>query len=744
MLLLINPRRDHSRVKRSFARRNRSAFINEGTDQEITGALKRCVGYNRKRPSRFDVQNEMLNSAPFMKLKISLLALACLGGGLRPSAAAPNIARTWNEEILAAIRIDLPHPPVHARNLFHFSAAMYDAWAAYDSNAVGYIYHAKHSATDLAAARHEAISYAAYRILGERYALSRNSTNTLLALAARMNALGYDTNNVSQDPSTPAGVGNRVAAAISSYFINDGARQLFRYADLAFTNGGYAPTNLPMITGDRGTLAVDVNRWQPLAITNAVTQNDLPAEIVQPFLGAQWLGVRPFSLTRTHPAAPWIDPGPQPMLNGTNHAQFVDEVVEILRKASELTPDDGVEIDISPGAFGNNSVGRNDGTGHPVNPATGQPYASNVVRRGDFARVLAEFWADGPQSETPPGHWNTIANQVGDHPAFAKRLGGTGPVVDDLEWDVKLYFALNGALHDAACAAWGIKRYYDGGRPISFIRFMGQRGQSTDPSAPNYHTNGLPLVPGLIEQVTPVTAQFGQRHFGFPIGAVVVLTWPGQPADPTNQYSGVKWMRPDEWITYQKKTFITPAFPGYISGHSTFSRAAAEVMAAITGSPYFPGGIGTFTAESNTFLTFERGPSRAVELQWGTYFDAADQAGLSRLWGGIHVSADDLNGRRVGQACGQSAWMLARSYFDGSITNEPIQLAMQPQPNGAFHLRFSAVRGFAYQLESDTDVAGSYSGSILPLERATENSMTVTNMAPTGPQRFFRIKTAPE
>ena len=74
---------------------------------------------------------------------------------------------------------------------------------------------------------------------------------------------------------------------------------------------------------------------------------------------------------------------------------------------------------------------------------------------------LAEFWADGPKSETPPGHWNVIANQVADSPGFELRIGGQGPVVDRLEWDVKTYFALNGAVHDAAVAAWGAKGYYD-------------------------------------------------------------------------------------------------------------------------------------------------------------------------------------------------------------------------------------------------------------------------------------------
>jgi hypothetical protein len=164
-------------------------------------------------------------------------------------------------------------------------------------------------------------------------------------------------------------------------------------------------------------------------------------------------------------------------------------------------------------------------------------------------------------------------------------------------------------------------------------------------------------------------------------------------------------------------------------------------MAAITGTPFFPGGMATFTAVSNSFLTFERGPSQTIQLQWGTYFDAADQAGLSRLWGGIHVSADDLTGRRVGQRCGQTAWALARTYFDGSITNRPIHLAIRPQNDGSCELQFSAVRGFAYQLESDTDVAGNYTGSITALSRATDTRVTLTNLPMAGSKRFFRVAT---
>src|SRR5438552_8257781 len=186
-------------------------------------------------------------------------------------------------------------------------------------------------------------------------------------------------------------------------------------------------------------------------------------------------------------------------------------------------------IDISLDSFGNSILGSNYGTVHPLNTFTVTPYTNNVVKRGDFVRVLAEFWADGPSAETPPGHWNVIANNVADHPLTVKRLGGIGPVVDDLEWDVKIYFALNAAVHDAACAAWSLKRYYDGWRPITAIRYMGGLGQSTQTMGPAYHPNGLPLIPGLIELVTLETAAVGGRHEGLPVNAVVIHVWPGQP-----------------------------------------------------------------------------------------------------------------------------------------------------------------------------------------------------------------------
>ena len=82
-----------------------------------------------------------------------------------------SVARRWDEALLNAIRRSLPNPPVHARNLFHLSVAMWDAWAAYDETASGYLFKEKLHVDrcDVAAARNQAISYAAYRVLSARF-----------------------------------------------------------------------------------------------------------------------------------------------------------------------------------------------------------------------------------------------------------------------------------------------------------------------------------------------------------------------------------------------------------------------------------------------------------------------------------------------------------------------------------------------------------------------------------------------
>ena len=364
-----------------------------------------------------------------------------------------------------------------------------------------------------------------------------------------------------------------------------------------------------------------------------------------------------------------FDPGLPPQLGGDPAADeaYKAEAVEVIRRSSQLDAASTETIDISPASQGGNALGTNDGQGHPVNPATGQPYEPNVVRIGDFSRALTEYWADGPKSETPPGHWNVIANEVSDALGADLRFAGEGDPLDRLQWDVKLYLALNGAVHDAAIAAWGLKGHYDSVRPISMIRYLASNGQSSDPSLPSYAADGIPLVPDLVELITDESTASGQRHEALKghEGEIAIRAWAGNPEEPKTQTSGVHWILASLWVPYQLPTFVTPAFQGYTSGHSTFSRAAAEVMTAFTGSEYFPGGLGHWTKPMGELIV-EEGPSTDVELQAATYYDAADQAGISRLFGGIHIPSDDFNGRLIGSECGKAAWLQAQRYYDGT------------------------------------------------------------------------------
>jgi hypothetical protein len=572
-----------------------------------------------------------------------------------------SVARRWDEQALAAIRVDLPRPPIHARNLFHLSAAMWDAWAAYDAKAKGLFVRERHTADDVERARRAAISYAAYDVLSARYRSAAGGARTVACLRAVMQDLGYAPDDAHDTGDDPIALGNRVAHAILAKTANDGSNEGEDYAD----SSGYSSSNPPLVYDAPGAPLKEPERWQPINLSVAATQNGiiLPAGI-QEYVCAQWGSVPPFAMKRASPSLPWQDPGPAPQI-GANMKAWLVEVIE---KTAAVDPTDPATIDISPGAYGHNTLGANDGKGWSKNPVTGQPYPSEVVSRADFARVMAEFWADGPKSETPPGHWNTIANTVVDSPGFERRLFGKGQSQDPLAWDVHMYLALNGAEHDAAIAAWDIKRRTGTVRPISLIRWMGQKGQSSDPSGPAYDPGGLPLVPGVIEIVTKESSAPGQRHEHLApfVGEVAVRDWLGEPGDRASQVSGVGWVRAVEWITYQRRTFVTPAFPGFISGHSTFSRAGAEVLASLTGSPYFPGGLGEFVAPKGTFLAFEKGPTAEVRLQWASYFDASDEAGQSRLWGSIHIAPDDFAGRKVGHRVGLDAVAHASKYFDGA------------------------------------------------------------------------------
>jgi hypothetical protein len=553
---------------------------------------------------------------------------------------------------------------------------MWDAWATYAPDARGYLTTDKVVTTDVERARREAISFAAWGVLRERFENANGGEESLAEFDAVLSSLCYKPSYAATARGIdPAAVGTGIAAATIAAGLEDGSNEADGYAS------GYSPVNDPLIVASakRFKLA-NPNRWQPLEIPGGFSQNGIPTGIVQVAVAPHWAAVTAFGATDPDTSV-LVDPGPPPRLGDRlTDSILKQDIVEVIRDSAQLDPRTKLRIDISPASRGANDLATNDGYGYRLNPLTDSPYPPQVVNQGDFFRAAAEFWADGPRSETPPGHWNVIANDASDELARTPgslRIGGDGPELERLEWDVKLYLALNGAVHNAAIAAWGLKGKYDSVRPITLIRYMGGLGQSSDPNQASYDRRGLPLVPGLIEVITPASAAFGERHHRLAqfIGRIAVRTWGGTPSNPARQVAGARWMLATAWVPYQLPSFVTPSFPAFVSGHSTFSRSAAEVLTALTGTPYFPGGLQRYTIEAGG-LSFEKGPTTDVDLEWATYYDAADQAGQSRLFGGIHIRADDFMGRRIGSLCGRAAWQLALQYFAGA--SQPAGRACDP------------------------------------------------------------------
>ncbi|HKO85738.1 MAG TPA: phosphoesterase [Actinomycetota bacterium] len=223
----------------------------------------------------------------------------------------------------------------------------------------------------------------------------------------------------------------------------------------------------------------------------------------------------------------------------------------------------------------------------------------------DTQKVIAEYWEDPPGSETPPGHWNLFAQWVSrrDH--------------HSLDEDAKVFMALNNALLDASITAWDAKRQWNSVRPITAVRWL-KKGQ-------------------------------------------LIQAWGGP-------YQGTKTIRGEDWLPYQRANFVTPSFPEYLSGHSTFSAAAAMLLKSAIGSDTFGMSVtraaGSSTVEPRT-ATQPGGPAAPVTLSWKSFTAAADQAGISREYGGIHFNDGDFEARQAGEDVGLLVWGKAKGYFNG-------------------------------------------------------------------------------
>lgn len=215
--------------------------------------------------------------------------------------------------------------------------------------------------------------------------------------------------------------------------------------------------------------------------------------------------------------------------------------------------------------------------------------------------MIAEYWADGPKSELPPGHWDLFAQ-------FVSRRDGHG--VDD---DVKMFFALTNAIFDAGVVAWDNKIAFDSVRPITAVR---------------------------------------QLWHGQPVRA-----WGGP-------YQGTQVIDGAAWLPYQPSTFPTPPFAEYSSGRSNFSAAGAEILRRSTGSDRF--GYSLTVPAGSSKVEPGAVPATDTTLSWATFSEAADEAGISRRYGGIHFAQGDLDARATGRAAATQAWVKAQTYVKGT------------------------------------------------------------------------------
>jgi Na+-translocating ferredoxin:NAD+ oxidoreductase RnfD subunit len=383
--------------------------------------------------------------------------------GCTPRLHGQSVARVWNETAVDALRASGLSEPVQARDLFHLSAALWDAWAAYDPSARGYFVTTKSSAPNVLSARGEAMSYAAYRLLLWRVSFGSNLDRSFGLLEARLRSLCLSPSDLTSAGSSPDAVGNRIAAAAVAYGQHDGSAERLHYAD-----PDYTPQNGPLVVAQAGSAVHDPTFWQPLALAQVAAHGAgfVPAA-VQSFAGAQWGGVRGLGSV-VAPKVPWIGPS-----------------------------------------------------------------SSRGYRQDALAVLRATAGAASPGGDASPLGWNVFANRLPDGTGAGQRLAR----------DVRVGFALNGALANAAIAAWGAKRTSQAPRPISMIRYLAFERQ-------------LPLVPGLVERD----------------GSTIRVKRAGE------------WVAGDRWTPLA----ATPASPGGVSEDAAFAWAAADALRAATGRSFTP------------------------------------------------------------------------------------------------------------------------------------------------------------
>ncbi|MEB3280463.1 MAG: calcium-binding protein [Lyngbya sp.] len=278
---------------------------------------------------------------------------------------------------------------------------------------------------------------------------------------------------------------------------------------------------------------------------------------------------------------------------------------EVDLEARTITLADGAVVEIS-----------RDIVGTIINPefiAQAEDVVEKSANLTDEHKLIAEFWEDGGGTSFPPGTWMTFGQYTSaqnDH---------------SIDEDAKLFFTLGNAVFDAGVATWEAKTFYDYTRPVRLVRELGELG---------------------------LIGEFNEELGGYAIEA-----WAGPE-------QGTQTILAADFTTYQTPgSHVSPPFAEYVSGHSTFSASAATVLELVTGSDSFGGSITFEPGQSR----FEPGftPQQEVTLSWDTFSEAADEAGSSRLYGGIHFEDGDLNGRTLGQGVAGEVFEQAQFYIEG-------------------------------------------------------------------------------
>ncbi|HZO33962.1 MAG TPA: FG-GAP-like repeat-containing protein [Gaiellaceae bacterium] len=219
-----------------------------------------------------------------------------LAGCAPVSLHGRSVAALWNETAVTALRAGGAAEPVQARDLFHLSAAMWDAWAAYDPGAHGFFVDATaHAPASVLGARDAAISFAAYRLLLWRASIDSNIASVFASLTARLRSLCYSPAFTRTTGDSPAALGNRIAAAAIAYGRNDGSFESLHYIDPS-----YVPQNGPLVVAQAGSTVHDATFWQPLALGQVAARGLAPVPArIQTFTGASWGRVRGFAVAAT-------------------------------------------------------------------------------------------------------------------------------------------------------------------------------------------------------------------------------------------------------------------------------------------------------------------------------------------------------------------------------------------------------------------------------------------------------------